>query len=148
MDRVELEQVLRHWGRVYGPEPLAEWEEDSSLGSGALTGCLIEFLRVGIVTGPEGDHLTARGKESKGGAKPMKAHPVADMVDQLCCQLYKEHMVAALALRAEYCMRGPRSEKRAWIAGIAGERITRRKYDAKLEVAKFWFNTVLKRKAA
>ena len=105
MEAYELEKELRHWGRVYGPAPETEWEEDSSNGSGLLTGCLIDFIRVGIITGTEQERividrscpelpeqivvgsLTARGKESQGGAKPMKAHPVADR----CAQRHRDY---------------------------------------------------------
>lgn len=156
MEAHDLEKELRYWGRVYGPAPETEWEEDSSHGSGLLTGCLIDFIRVGIVTGTEKERividrtrpglpeqvvvgtLTARGKESQGGAKPMKAHPVADRIDRLCCQMYRERVVPALVLRADYCMRGPRREKMPWINAIVGRRISRRRYSTELDWAKAW----------
>lgn len=125
MSESAAEHALRHWGMVYGPPPPAEWEEDSSLGSGALTGCLIEFLRVGIVHGPERKRITARGRESAGGSKPMKAHPLADQVDHLVCVLYAQDRRAAVALRAQYCLRGAFKEKCAWVAGATASRVSR-----------------------
>lgn len=124
------EQALRHWGRVYGPPPAAEWEEDSSHGSGALTGCLIEFLRVGIVHGPERARITARGRESTSGTKPMKAHPLADTVDHLVCVLYSQDRRAAVALRAQYCLRGSLGDKCAWVASATVARMSRMNFRA------------------
>lgn len=144
----EFEARLRFWGRVYGPAPPSEWDEDSSHGSGALTGCLIDFLRVGIVSGAEPEHLTARGRESEGGAKPMKAHPQADEIDVLCCQLYREGRLAALVLRANYCMRGPRREKLPWVSGIYGAHVSRRQFGEALVAARGWMFLALQAKAA
>ena len=144
MEAHELERRLRFWGKVYGPAPDAEWDEETSLGSGALTGCLIEFLRVGIVTGSENDcEITARGKESLGGAKPMKVHPEADQIDRLCCTLYRVRVVPALVLRADYCMRGPRREKLPWVSAIAHMKVTRKKYSMELDFAKDWIGRAL-----
>jgi hypothetical protein len=133
-----LEGMLRTWGRVYGPPPPDEWAEDSSLGAGALTGCLIEFMRVGIVYGRESDKLTARGRESQGGAKPMKAHPVADQIDHLCVALYAENRIRAVVLRANYCIRGPRAEKLPWVSKAVNQRISRRRYCTELDAARDW----------
>lgn len=148
MDQGELERLLRIWGRVYGPAPAQEWEEDSSHGSGALTGCLIDFLRVGVVSGPEPEGITARGKQSEGGAKPMAAHPVADHLDHLCVVLYGEHRLASVVLRAHYCMRGHRKEKLPWVSGVIGQRISRRRFAAELDFARSWMSVAMAKKAA
>lgn len=150
----DLEHSLRAWGRVYGPQPESEWEEDSSHGSGALTGCLIEFLRVGIVTGSVNERvvikkqgsvqeqvlvgrLTAKGKQSQGGAKPMKAHPMADYIDHMVCVIQKTDVRAAISLRAQYCLRGMTArEKCLWVSKMTNTRVSRMGFRAALSRGK------------
>lgn len=153
MDRAEFNRLLRHWGRVYGPAPAQEWDEDSSMGSGTLTGSLIEFLRVGVVTGPEcrfgpRSRLTARGKETKRTLKRMRAHPVADRIDSLCIVLHSVDPLPALVLRAHYCWRGEHQWRRAWVASVSGHRIGRKRYYRELEAARAWMFLALRAKRA
>lgn len=143
MNESAAEQALRHWGRVYGPPPPLEWQEDSSMGSGALTGCLIEFLRVGIVHGQARGKLTARGRESRGGAKPMKAHPLADRVDHLVCVLYAQDRRAAVALRAQYCLRGSLGDKCMWVATATAARLSRMNFRASVARGKHFVSVAL-----
>lgn len=144
----EIERALRYWGAIYGPPPPDEWQEDSSHGSGALTGCLIEFLRVGVVSGPESDSITARGRESQGGAKPMKAHPAADRIDRLVCLLYATDRRAAVAVRAHYCLRTVMRLKVWWVGRVTETRVSRAGYLGAVARARHFIATALAERKA
>lgn len=174
-ERAELERRLRRWGRVFGPSPATEWDEGE--GANSLLGELLRRARVGAVNRcvddslwnpqredlcrgdgslirsiPGSDRVTARGKESRGGAHRSYVDPDAQLVDITAVALWRVHMVRGVVLRAEYCLRGPRREKAVYAAQVAClARLPVRRYSQHLDAAIDWMTAHLpaeRRKAA
>jgi hypothetical protein len=137
MQSDEVERLLKVWSHHYGQPRPKEWDEESSLGSGQLSGVLCEFLKSGtrITNGPA-KALTAYGKASRGGQKPMPINREADQIDKLVTRIYGTDPLAALVLRGNYCLRGTRTEKAQWVASITGKRLTARRFGVELFAAR------------
>ncbi len=145
-----VEKLLRHWGRVFGERPPAEWDEGSSYGAGALTAVLLERVEVGVgietakarerrirkmvaknIVQVNGGRLlqfisglpkyTACGRQSEGGARTWCPDQVADWVELQALDLYRSSRPTGLVLRAQYCTRGTqRQDKLPWVRAREG----------------------------
>lgn len=157
MDATQLEQLLRKWGRVFGPAPAAEWDEDDSGGSGGLTQDLLRKLRVGLAAvGAEpvlGEtvvraagtrdvvrtHFTAKGRESQGGTRVWTPDPEAERVECAALRLYRYNRLQGVVLRFEYCYRGRHSEKAQLVATcLEMPDLKVRRYRQELDIARAW----------
>ena len=112
----ELERLLRKWGRVFGPPPPSEWDEESSGGAGALTSIAMQIVRVGVAAIKpepfgEGMGYTAKGKPSEGGSSRWQPDLEADAVEQAWLQVYREDKLQGVVIRMHYCLRGRLREK-------------------------------------
>lgn len=84
------------------------------------------------------------GAESRGGAKPMKAHPDADWVDRVALMLWSTNPVQGVILRIEYCTRGRHREKLPRAGAILDNpHLKLRYYRDQLEKAKTWMHGAL-----
>ena len=142
MDSTDLHHVLTRWGRAFGEPPPSEWQEESSSGSGALTGVLIDFIRVGVAaSGPapfgEGKGYTALCKASAPGRREWQPDLVSEAVEVAWLGLYRHSPTQAVILRMEYCWRGSRSERVAMAAKCLGlRRMAKRVYREGLQAAR------------
>lgn len=81
------------------------------------------------------------GAESRGGPKPMKAHPEADHVDHLVVRLFGIRPVQGVIIRAEYCTRGRQRDKcRRAGAVLDNPHLTLRQYRLQLSEARNWLH--------
>lgn len=159
MDRVELERLLRKWGRWFGQLPPREWDEDSSQGVGMLTGVLLQRMRVGVaavgvepvlaertIRGPHGEAVTirqaftAKGKQSEGGERPWLPDLEAEGVEVAALHLYRYDRMRAVVLRCDYCLYGPRREVKLPVAQkcLDFPKLGMRRYRMELDLAKEW----------
>lgn len=161
----DLERLLRRWGRVFGPPPEREWDEDSSGSAGGLTANLMAQLHVGlghvgdaakpkrhVWTNPETGakvpmdipgmrRITARGRETRNPHRPpWSPDPEAESVEVAALDLYRYDALRGVVLRIEYCLRGFKQRERAVLVGrVEGmERITLRRYRHELDRAREW----------
>ena len=112
----ELERLLRKWGRVFGPPPPSEWDEESSDGAGALTSIAMQIVRVGVAAIKpepfgEGMGYTAKGKPSEGGASRWQPDLEADAVEQAWLQVYRSDRLQGVVMKFYFCARGPLKSK-------------------------------------
>jgi hypothetical protein len=153
----ELEIRLRKWGRVFGPPPPAEWDEEKSGTRGAKLPILLGGARLGMMTltdeplihgkwlkGPFGDkefvptRWTAKGKQSDSGRGVWHPDPDADGVEQVMLELYRIHPVRACALRAHYCLRLSRVWGTWQVCKWLDIRLTRANYRREFEFGRVW----------
>lgn len=160
----EVENELRHWGRVYGQRPPTEWEEDASLtpspAGQAMTRAPASEMgrahRLGLLkhVNTEEKHCPARNwgqfevacTETRSfRTRSPRPDARADLVERECLALYRVEPGLAIVLRLTYCTRGTLAEKAQWAGVVTGERVTRREFRTALDQARWWMRGAINR---
>jgi hypothetical protein len=165
MKDAEFEDLLRRWGRVYGEQAPAEWEEEGTASLMAVGGAAAHPIAMAMEY--------ARGKDDRmvavayarpraavrawrdpmpctesrhysgalyfSGSEQSRVAPDVSQVERAVMDLFRIDTLRGLIMRGQYCRRGPARDQVEWINGLdRGIAVNLRTFRDELAHARTW----------